>query len=430
MIYQNQELTKTFFVSHDNKQLASWQDLANVELDKNIYFSATSAPQTFRSDCRKGSCFSGWQTPTPSLIYESTRGVVTNCSDIEQNLNLDEYENLVDQHIRNSIKQAYRENSTVNLAFSGSLDSMIVLSYILNMELGNRTRVVCFQNLITQQPDALRFDQLRIDSINQFFKNNQLGLHSTGWETITIDDLVSLINDGLSYDQILPSSLAAVLNRSQNQAWIGGWHGNRTMLHHRMIFDQMILQDPEIKTQLKNQTEQSWTTAYSHTIKKVDFDSEPVHVKYQSNKTKPWHGLQGHRGHNIYVPLGTESLFLDLRRINPTFFNFDLVAHGTFGRKLIEKNAPDLLNWMTKKQSENDVDVVEFIMVPTDCIDYSQLAIPKDLTHNQEGVDWLEYEINKSKQTKEIEFNTVLSIKNLQWISDLVHGRTEQNTSR
>lgn len=430
MRYQNQELTKTFFVSNDGQRLADWKDLVNTEIDKNIYFSATSAPQTYRNDCRKGSCFFGWQTPTPSLIYESINGVILGHEEIKQEIDLNKYENLVDRHIRSCIKQAYEDNHVVNLAFSGSLDSMIVLSYILNMGLGSRTRVVCFQNLITQKTDALRFDQSRIDNINHFFKTYQSNLHSVGWEVIAIDDLISLINNGLTYDQILPSSLAAVLNRYRDQAWIGGWHGNRTMLHHRMIFDQLRLYEPGVEEKLKNLIEQNWATAYSHTIKKVDFGSEPVHIKYQSNKTKPWHGLQGYRGHKIYTPLGTEGLFLDLRRIDPRYFNFDLVAHGSFGRHLIEKNRPDLLEWMTKKQSENDVDVVEFIMVPTDVVDYNQLVIPKDLVHNKEGLDWLEYEIENSKKTKAIEFNTVISIKHLQWVSDLANQRRQQMLSR
>jgi len=423
MLYQNQELRQHIFVSNDNQHYATWQQLKNEPINRDIYFSATNSPRTNRLDYRKGSCFENWYLPTTSILINGTDGKVQEFAELEQTLGIKEYKTRVDQYIRNCITTAFQDNDIVNLAYSGSMDSTIVLAYIVDMGLMHRTRAVCFKSLITNMSDALRFDSARISGIDKFFSDNQHRLAGHQWETIEVDDLVTIINANVNFTQLIPFTLASVLTRSRDQAWIGGWHGNRTMLHHRMLLDQMRLLDASVTPTIKKQIDQCWKTAYSHTIRKIDLDVDPVHVKYQTHRTKSWHALNGYRGHKIYMPCGTEEMFKDLRCLNPSDFVFELVADGSFGMELIQDNAPELLQWMTVRQSENDIDGLEYIMVPTTRLDYSKLTIPTDLNHHTEGVDWINHEIKKSQITGELEFNTILSIKNLQWISDQVHGR-------
>jgi len=423
MIYQNQELSQEVFVSHDSQRYATWQQLKTEPINREIYFKPSVSPRLNRLDYRKGSCFSNWYLPSGSMLIDGDNNHVNCISEVAQTFGIDEYKNQVDQSIRECIAKAFQENRIVNLSYSGSMDATIVLAYIINMGLLNRTRIVCFKNRLATAQDALRFDVGRINDINKFFHAYQDKLAGYNWETIEVGDLVKSINTGTTFNQLLSFTLAAVLTRSYNQAWIGGWHGNRTMLHHRMLLDQMRLLDSNNTLAIKQRIDKCWETSYSHTIRKLDFDLEPIHIKFQSNQTKPWHALNGYQGHKIYVPFGSESMFKNLRLLDPTDFVFELVADGSFGIELICNNAPELLQWMSKKQSENDIECIEYILVPTDNLDYSKLDIPNDINHHPEGVEWLESELEKSRITGEIEFNTLLSIKNLQWISDKVHSR-------
>jgi hypothetical protein len=423
MIYQNQELCQTIFVSNDNRHYATWPQLKNEPIHRDIYFKPSVSPRLNRLDYRTGSCFSNWHLPSASMLIDGDNNNVNNISEVSQTLRLDEYKTCIDQSIRECIAIAFQENRIVNLSYSGSLDATIVLAYIVNMGLINRTRIVCFKNRLATAQDALRFDVGRINSINKFFHAYQDKLAGHGWETIEVVDLVKSINAGTTFNQLLSFTLAAVLTRSHNQAWIGGWHGNRTMLHHRMLLDQMRLLDPNITLTIKKRIDDCWETSYSHTIRKLDFDLEPIHIKFQSNQTKPWHALNGYQGHRIYMPFGSESMFKNLRLLDPKEFVFEFVADGSFGIELIHNNAPELLQWMSKKQSENDIENIEYILVPTDNLDYSKLSVPMDINHHPEGLEWINLELEKSRITGEIEFNTLLSIKNLQWISDQVHGR-------
>jgi hypothetical protein len=423
MIYQNQELCQNIFVSNDNQHYATWPQLKNEPIRRDIYFSPSNSPILDRLDYRKGSCFSDWHVPSASILIEGNNNKIINTSEVDQKLSLHDYKTRVDQSIRECITQAFQENNIVNLSYSGSMDSTIILAYIVDMGLINRTRAVCFKNRLTTKQDALRFDVGRINGINKFFHDYQDKLAGHGWETIEVNDLVKVINAGANFNQLVSFTLAAVLTRSHNQAWIGGWYGNRTMLHHRMLLDQMRLLDPDITLMLKKRISDCWETSYSHTIRKINFDIDPVHVKYQTNRTKTWYALNGYQGHKIYIPFGSEAMFEDLRRLNPADFNFELVADGSFGMELIKDNAPELLQWMSTQQSENDIESVEYTLVPTNELDYSKLTIPSDINHHKEGLDWINFEIEKSRVTGEIEFNTLISIKNLQWISDQVHCR-------
>jgi hypothetical protein len=423
MIYQNQELSQEVFVSNDNQRYATWQQLKTEPLNREIYFKPSISPRLNRLDYRDGSCFANWHLPSGSILIDGDSNQVNFISEVMQTLDINEYKTQVDQSIRQCITKAFQENDIVNLSYSGSMDSTIVLAYIANMGLIDRTRTVCFKNRLTTKQDALRFDVERINSINKFFHDYQDKLAGYGWEIIEVGDLVKIINAGATFNQLLSFTLAAVLTRNNNQAWMGGWHGNRTMLHHRMLLDQMRLLDSNNTLAIKQRIDNCWETSYSHTIRKLDFDIDPVHIRYQSNQTKTWHALNNYQGHKIYMPLGLESMFQNLRLLDPNKFVFEFVADGLFGMELIQNNAPELLHWMSKKQSENDIDSIEYVLVPTETLDYSNLKIPDDINHHPDGIEWLELEIENSRITGEIEFNTLLSIKNLQWISDKVHGR-------
>lgn len=423
MTFQNQELSQQIFVSKDYQRYASWQQLKDEPINRDIYFSVASAPRVNRSDYRKGSCFNNWLLPSPSILINGVDNAIDCVTDIVQNLSIKEYKFQIDQQIRQCITTAFEENNIVNLSYSGSMDSTIILAYIINMGLVNRTRAVCFKSRLTTDPGALRFDVDRINSINKFFQNYQDRLAGYQWEIIDVGDLVKIINSGATFTQLMPFTLAAVLARGHNQAWIGGWHGNRTILHHRMLLDQMRLVDPQITTVIKDQIDKCWQTSYSHTIRKINFDNDPVHIKYQTNQTKSWHELNGYNGHKIYMPCGDEKMFTYLRSLDPTEYVFELVADGSFGIELIQQNAPELLPWLSTRQSESDIDSIEYILIPTEDLDYAKLYVPMDINHHKEGIDWINSELEKSHVTGEIEFNTVLSIKNLQWISDQVHGR-------
>ena len=203
-VYQNPELLEpTFFLSDDFKKIATIAELADQPLNRAIYFNPTSRLKISRSDSRLGSCFVGWQIPTSGIMVESTDGYVSAIREFQHELSLNEYKERLDARIKNCIQEIYDTNSQVYLTFSGGIDSIVVLSYIMHMGLGSRTHLVCVKNLATTHPKSIAYDQDRIQRMNNFFIACQGRVASTRWVTQDAGNIVDMVNRGRGYMDLL-----------------------------------------------------------------------------------------------------------------------------------------------------------------------------------------------------------------------------------
>lgn len=423
MNYQNRELTDSlFFVSNDGSKLKYVHELENPRLNSQIYFCPSSYPRINRLDSRFGSCFADWYVPTEGQIFNIKNNIVS-CNDVITDLSLVDYKALVDQEIQKSVKELYNKHpGVINLLYSGSSDSTVVLSYIIKMGLASRTRLVCITNTASTHPDNLTYNQQRIDRINNFFHKFGNQFADTVWETSGIDDIVNLINQGLGYFHLQNYNLSALFTRYQNQIWTSGMHGNRTLLHHWIFLDQHRILFPESIAELEHNIETKHKHVYSYSIRRMDFNKDPVPLKYVTQCLKSVHMLSGWQGNVLHMPLADGQIFQHLRRLNIAEVDFNTVADAQFAKDLIAKNCLELLEWMDQQQTSHDLINIELVSVPTANLDYDQLTIPTNLNHDPDGLYWLEQQIQKSKIEGTIEINTLMSIKNLQLIDQKLNG--------
>ena len=420
-IYQNPEILEpTFFLRDDCKKIATIKELATQPLNRDIYFNPTSRLKISRSDSRLGSCFDGWQIPSSGIMVESTDGWVSAIREFEHELSLQEYKARLDSHIKNCISEAYDSNRQVYLTFSGGIDSIVVLSYIMHMGLGARTHLVCVKNLATTHPESMAYDLARIQRMNNFFTAYQDRVASTCWITQDADNIVDMVNRGRSYLELLNYTTVGIFESYHDTAWLGGYYGNKTLLHHWVFLDELRIKDPSKTSELEIALNSNQDYYSIDAMQWGKSSVPPVHIKYRTLAVKPWHALQGINQNRIYTPLGCQDTFNDLRKINPADFNFEMVADAKFGRELIDRYAPDLSSIITHRNSQ-DNDTITQIQVPTANLDYDQLYIPSELIHHPTGVDWLASELETSRTTGYINMNTLVSFKNLQYISDLIN---------
>ena len=418
MKINNRELDfDPIFISETGQKWARFCDLKKEKLNSRIYFEPSSSPKLSRQDSRVGSCFSEWVVPTPSQIFVTDRNSIIDCTELAQDLCLEEYKVKVTQHIVATLEQCYKEHQDVYLAYSGSIDSSVILSYIIKMGFSSRTHIRCFLNNATDHPSALKHDQVRIDRINSFFKEFSKDFASVGWEYVDHDDIVRLINQGKNYHHLISYTMSTVFDRYRDSAWVGGFHGNRTLLHQRMFLDQMRIVDPSQTDKLKTLIDDQWQSVYSPSIKKLNLNNDPIHTRFQTHSQKPWHAISGWQNNKIYMPLASEHLFQSLRSLNPYELNFEIIADATFGKELLMLNAPELVPWVDQQQTSHEQDNLENVLLPTHTIDFSQLEIPMNLNHDQQGLNWIVKELDQAKTRGVIEINSLVSVKNLQWIS-------------
>ena len=404
-------------VSNTGQKWARFSNLGKEKLNSRIYFEPSSSPKLSRQDSRIGSCFSEWTVPTPSQIFVTDKNSIVDCTELLQDMCLEEYKFEVTQHIVATLEKCYKEHNVVYLAYSGSIDSGVILSYILKMGFASRTHVRCFLNNATDHPSALKHDQVRIDRMNSFFKEFSKEFASVGWEHIDNNDIVKLINQGKNYHHLISYTMSAVLDRYKDSAWVGGFHGNRTLLHQRMFLDQMRIVDPSQTDKFKILIDSQWQNVYSPSIKKLNLQNDPIHTKFETHCQKPWHAISGWQNNKIYMPLASEHLFQSLRSLNPCELSFELIADATFGKELLMLNAPELVPWLDQQQSSHEQDNLENVLLHTHDIDFSQLQIPMNLNHDPEGLHWIVNELDQAKRIGVIEINSLVSVKNLQWIA-------------
>jgi hypothetical protein len=352
-------------------------------------------------------------------MVEATDGWVSDITEFQHELSLIEYKKRLDVRIKNCIQQIYDENRQVYLTFSGGIDSVVVLSYIMHMGLGPRTHLVCVKNLATTHPKSMAYDQDRIQRMNDFFIAYQGRVASTCWITQDADNIVDMVNRGRGYMDLLNYTTVGIFESHHDTAWLGGYDGNNSLMHNWPFLDQLRINNPDMSSELEIAL-----SAGSSNYQVVNMQPElisrpPIHIKYHTLSVKPCHALNGINQNRMYTPLASQEIFDDLRKINPRELDFEMITDARFSRELIHRYAPDLKSALSY-QSAYDNDSIVQLRVPTWDLDYEKLCVPSDLNHHPEGIAWLAYELELSKTTGYIDMNTLVSFKNLQYISDLI----------
>ena len=420
-VYQNPEILEpTFFLRDDFKRIATIAELADQPLNRDIYFNPTSRLKISRSDSRLGSCFVGWQIPTSGIMVEATDGCVSAITEFQHELSLSEYKARLDVRVKNCIQEIYDTNRRVYLTFSGGIDSILVLSYIMHLGLGPRTHLVCVKNLATTHIESIAYDQDRIQRINDFFTAYQGRVASTSWITQDADNIVDMVNRGRRYMDLLNYTTVGIFESYHDTVWLGGYDGNNTLIRNWPFLDQLRINDPAKSSELEIALTARRGTPQMIKMQPDLLSRPPIHIKYHTLSVKPLHALQGINQNQLHTPLASQEIFDDLRKINLGELDFEMIADARISKDLINRYAPDLLSMITR-QSGYDNDSIVQTQVPTRNLDYNQLYVPSNLNHHPDGIEWLAYELELSKTTGYINLNTLVSFKNLQYISDLIN---------
>jgi hypothetical protein len=413
--YINYDLNlNKFFVNADHYVVTN-PDKRYYSLDKKIYFQPSASPLVHVSDSELGSCFERLTIPTASWIYNGngTRQQLPMANDITS------YTQQIYQNIDQSIAKIYNQHLIVNLMYSGGIDSMVLLSYILKQGLGPRTRLVSFENITQTHPSRLGNNSIKKSKVVDLYSKYQDQLHSTIWHTVDINHVVNAFNYGNLAD-IKCYVTKAILDQYQDSVFMFGHHGNQVLLHKDIFLDAIILQQPNIRSRI--QTLQSCDNYYTSSLSKYQVSNNPIGLERRHFLIKPWSALQGYRNNLIYSPIGSNENFqltrgLDFSKIDPW-----TIMDATVAKDIIHQNVGDSFDPYIDTESIKENDNLEVIQLPIDELDPDMLTIPTDLNHNQVGLDYLQYELSRAQcntryTSKWLSINAAVSIKSLQYIS-------------
>lgn len=417
IVYQNQDLDlNKFFVSYDNlKFVTDIQNLKYNQLSRGIYFRPSNAPVTNIADANLGSCFERYYIPTASYKFDQLSAGITIVSQEECDLKLNEYTNMVWNEMGQTIKNIYDTHAEVTLCYSGGIDSMVVLSYIMAYGFLSRTNIISFENYTQDDKECLQNNRAKKTLIIDLM--SRLPIKSAKWAKVTEDDIVYSFNHQ-RLEHLKCYATNSLLRAHKDVAFIFGFHGNQVLLHKSCFIDDLILTNTYNINDVSNYLSTN-KNFYTQSLLGYDVNKEKIGVARTHMLQKPWECLDYMNGNRIYSPIGNNRIFQGLRKLDFRDVSIDTIADAKMAREIISRNVESQLDEYIPIEGLSDNDILKDSLIPVNKLNSDLLIIPPNLTHNQEGVDYINYEINNAQTSGTIPINALTSIKMLHWINSL-----------
>lgn len=409
-MYQNLDLNiNKFFVTKDYSNLVTnITQLKNSRLDRNFYFRPSGCPLINVNDFTAGSCFEDYVIPTGSYQFESD-----SVRTVDKNLPINSYIDELFVGISARIQSIYQAHDTVTLAYSGGIDSMVLLGFIQSQGLLPRTDVVCFKNQTQSNPTCLHQDPTKLEKVTDLL--NQIGqlARSVTWLDITIADITHGFNHQ-QLEHVKCYATNAVIRNSTSSAFIFGHHGNQVLLHKNIFLDELVLSRESAQEEIVNLLAGP-TDFYTQSIIGYDVSAPKIGIEQRHMLMKPW-SLLNTPAQTVYSPLGNADTFDQLRRLDYSQISVDTIANATVAKELIARTAPYLLPYISV-EGVKDGDNLEEAVIPLSLLNPDLLTVPLELNHNAEGLDYIQHEIAQAQQTQYIPINSLVTIKALNWLA-------------
>lgn len=416
MQYRNHDLDLDKFLIKDDHIVTNIAELKAQPLNREIYFRPSYAPLVSEADANQGSCFQGYIIPTASFIYQAENGRVQ-CHRHVAGLVLADYQALIYQEIHQQIINIYQHHPEVTLCYSGGIDSMVLLSFIMAHDFLSRTHVVCVENHTQSSAYAMHNHSDNKQRVLGLLDKLKPKLKSITWHRIDLQDLAHSFNHG-RLEHVKCYTTHAILRRYHDRAMLFGYHGNQILLHKPLFVDQLILQakiSPEDVMRHLSGTKKYYTQC----LERYDINKEKIGVDRTHFLKKPWSLMDGINGNRVYAPIGTTRSFDLLRDLDFGTVDLAVISDAMVARHMIALNVDTELDEFIGIESLSDMDNLKDSLVPVDALDPDMLSVPQNLNHHPEGLDWIQSEIDSAQRTGLIPVNSMTAVKMLHWINQL-----------
>jgi len=413
--FQNKEidvLSNKYFVKiNSDFDIQHVSKLIYQPINEHFYYSALWYPSVDKADFTKGSIYKDYVIPTAAYKFTIDDGCVSVDTDSKK-ISLTEYVDQIDQLVANEINNIYKNHSHVVLSYSGGVDSMVLLSYIIAGGFLSQTTILTHQNFaqVPEHPSLISNSPDRLQALEDVLDLTS-GL---GAKIIKISvDLTDLTNALDSKNFIQGSCFTAIkaLTYFNDTAFLFGHHGNQALLHKDIFIDQLLLYGltgESVVQQALDKKNYYVTSAANYNVNRGR-----VPLEYCPLLIKQWPELTGYNNNTTYSPLGVK---LELCR-NIDFRTVDLydILDAKVPRALISKNVGAMLDKYIIDESIGDGDSFIDRMFDRTQFNENLFKIPDNINHNLTGYKWLQENLKRPS----ISTLNLLSLAALHHLSEL-----------
>lgn len=421
--YRNHDLSPNlskFFIQRtdDSIDIRFWSDMVKVDIDPSVYYSPSSAPYANYYDVTQGSVYNDYIVPTSSWAFKVVDNKVTIVVDPEPKISIKQYVDQLHQLIAQEIDNIYQKHQHVVLQFSGGIDSLTTLSFVIAQGYLGRTSLVLFDNYVqsNQDPEQLRNHQVRNQAVNFLFDRYRPHAKDVRRLSITDHSVVNAFNQH-SFIEFKTYGTTELMHMYHNVGFINGFHGNQILLHKSIFLDQIRVAGCSAD-KIKQRLLQS--NYYAQSMSSYNVDKDPLPMYQHSMQSRNRIDLNGNNGNSMYLPLAVGELLC--RSIDFSTVSVDDILNANVARELINRNVGHSFDEYIICESLAECDNYIKKTFSRSLLDPKRLVIPKNISHNTDGLKWLENELAQDS----IEHNSLISVKLMQLLSNY-HFRFGRN---
>lgn len=422
--YQNSDLDKfKFYYAIEGENIVTAGTgarsplLQSAQLSRDIYFCPSTYPLITTMNVNAGSAFTGVIFPTAANTFSVSNGQVSSCR-VRPQLPVSAYQQDVDIFLRQYITDLYANHPEVTLAFSGGIDSLVLLSYVLAGGYGPRTTLISVINHTQHDSSCLHNDPKKLAIFNACLETLEPYVRDIFVEQFGKADLANVVNTGAYAELVCYSTTFILKSPHRRGPLLHGAAGNGALLHYYRQVDEVLLLRPSERAKLV--ALQQVAGQYTSSMYQVSANPAASRFADRTYWHKPYLYLRDSK--HLYAPFYTEFISSKMRQLDYSTLTASTLFDALFARQLIHQNVNSLFAPFIHTEGIKDLDNLESVVFEHSDLNQSALRIPSSLNHHPEGVSFIEYELDVAAKTGLLPLNTVVSIKNLQNIQTQLVG--------
>jgi hypothetical protein len=320
------------------------------------------------------------------------------------------------------IENVYARWPMVYLHYSGGIDALVMLSYVMNLGLLPRTKLLYHKNLTqSHETDISYQDPELLAAILDLFDRYKNESQGHVISEMNLENMVWIINNK-NYWEYLTYTTTWCLEPYKNTAHLHGAVGNNNVLHYRTQNDEILRYHNNYEDFYNVQSQPGHYSVYSYDYKPRPKREDIVPIWNRHLGTKLYNHTQPIGTNYLYTVLADDVTSENFRRLNYRDLNHHDIFTCTYTKEFIHRNVGTVLDQYIIRGCQKENDHLMYMDIPMELLDPRVLEVPDNVLHNQEGRTWVEYEKDQAYTRGTMPINSVTAFKALTEISKRVNN--------